>query len=93
MVHLRKGCQEDRRRRWLGRRLDARPFRLGVQALHKDLAAAYRQLLDYRYLENPPLLVVCDLDRFEIHTNFTNTRKRVYAFDLEGLASRPTSTS
>ena len=38
----------------------------------KDLAAAYTQLLQYREaLENPPLLVVCDLDRFEIHTNFT----------------------
>ena len=37
---------------------------------HKDLLAAYRQLLQYREdLENPPLLVVCDLDRFEVHTN------------------------
>ncbi|MFL5342695.1 MAG: type IIL restriction-modification enzyme MmeI [Gemmataceae bacterium] len=53
---------------------------------HKDLRAAFRQLLDYREdLENPPLLVVCDLNRFEIHTNFTNTRKAVYAFDLDGL--------
>ena len=42
----------------------------------KDLAAAYQQLLQYREaLDNPPLLVVCDLDRFEIHTNFTNTRR------------------
>ena len=41
---------------------------------HKDLKAAYSQLLQYREaLENPPLLVVCDLDRFEVHTNFTNT--------------------
>ncbi|HEX7378995.1 MAG TPA: type IIL restriction-modification enzyme MmeI, partial [Pirellulales bacterium] len=54
---------------------------------HKDLAAAYAQLLLYREaLENPPLLVVCDLDRFEIHTNFTGTAKRVYAFDLDHLA-------
>lgn len=54
---------------------------------HKDLAAAYKQLLQYREdLENPPLLVVCDLDRFEVHTNFTGTAKRVYAFDLAGLA-------
>jgi type II restriction/modification system DNA methylase subunit YeeA len=54
---------------------------------HKDLKAAYKQLLDYREdLENPPLLVVCDLDRFEVHTNFTNTPKRVYAFDLAALA-------
>jgi hypothetical protein len=54
---------------------------------HKDLAAAYEQLLRYREdLENPPLLVVCDLDRFEVHTNFTNTVKQVHAFDLGGLA-------
>ena len=54
---------------------------------HKNLAAAYGQLLLYREaLENPPLLVVCDLDRFEIHTNFTGTAKRVYAFDLDHLA-------
>jgi hypothetical protein len=31
-------------------------------------------------------LVVCDLDRFEIHTNFTGTAKRVYSFDLDHLA-------
>ena len=54
---------------------------------HKDLAAAYRQLLQYRNaLENPPLLVVCDLDRFEVHTNFTGTAEKVYAFNLDGLA-------
>jgi len=53
---------------------------------HKDLAAAYRQLNLYREaLENPPLLVVCDLDRFEIHTNFTGTAKQVHRFDLAGL--------
>jgi SAM-dependent methyltransferase len=54
---------------------------------HKDLKAAYSELLLYREaLDNPPLLVVCDLDRFEIHTNFTGTAKTVYAFDLDGLA-------
>jgi type II restriction/modification system DNA methylase subunit YeeA len=53
----------------------------------RDLQAAYNQLLQYREdLENPPLLVVCDLDRFEVHTNFTGTIKQVYAFDLDGLA-------
>jgi hypothetical protein len=53
---------------------------------HKNLAEAYKQLLQYREdLENPPLLLVCDLDRFEVHTNFTGTVKRVYAFDLAGL--------
>ena len=53
---------------------------------HKDLKAAYRQLQLYREsLDNPPLLVVCDLDRIEVHTNFTGCAKRVYAFDLETL--------
>src|SRR5690606_37895587 len=37
----------------------------------RDLEAAYRQLLDYRVsLHNPPLLIVCDIERFIIHTNF-----------------------
>ncbi len=48
---------------------------------HKDLAAAYQQLLQYREsLESPPLLVVTDLERFEIHTNFTGTVPHVYRF-------------
>lgn len=50
----------------------------------KDLAAAYEQLLRCREdLENPPLLVVSDLDRVEIHTNFTNTVTQIHRFDLE----------
>ena len=53
----------------------------------KDLRAAYRQLVDYKdALENPPLLVVCDLERFEIHTNFTNLSPVTYAFTLADLA-------
>ncbi|MXX48125.1 MAG: class I SAM-dependent DNA methyltransferase [Chloroflexi bacterium] len=52
-----------------------------------DLAAAYRQLLDYREdLESPPALVVSDMDRIEVHTNFTNTRPRVYEITLDDLA-------
>src|ERR1035441_6416779 len=52
----------------------------------KNLAKAYDQLNDYREeLGNPPLLVVCDLERFEVHTNFTATSKRVYAFSLDDL--------
>ena len=48
---------------------------------HKDLSAAYAQLQLYREsLGNPPLLVVCDFDRYEIHTNFNNTVKRIYSF-------------
>jgi len=57
---------------------------------HRDLNAAYRQLLDYKDdLENPPLLVVCDLDRFEVHTNFTGTKPKTYAFNLDDLATSP----
>jgi len=53
---------------------------------HKDLNVAYQQLLKYREdLENPPLLVVCDLELFEIHTNFTGTAKQVYRFSLDDL--------
>ena len=57
---------------------------------HKDLRAAYQQLLQYREaLDNPPLLVVCDLDRLEIHTNFSNTPAVVHSFDLQRLLTDP----
>ena len=61
---------------------------------HKDLKAAYKQINDYREdLGNPPLLVVCDLDSFDIHTNFTSTNKRVYKFNLSDLdRNQPTAT-
>jgi hypothetical protein len=61
---------------------------------HKDLNAAYVQLIDYREdLENPQLLVVCDQNRFEVHTAFPNRKKRVYSFPLDDLlANQPTST-
>lgn len=50
---------------------------------HKDLDKAYRQLQDYRVsLFNPPLLIVCDLDKFRIYTNFLNAEEVVYEFDL-----------
>jgi type II restriction/modification system DNA methylase subunit YeeA len=53
---------------------------------HKNLQKAYEQLNDYHEdLGNPPLLVVCDFERFEVHTKFTNERKRVYAFTLDDL--------
>jgi type II restriction/modification system DNA methylase subunit YeeA len=53
---------------------------------HKNLNVAYQQLLKYREdLENPPLLVVCDLELFEVHTNFTGTAKQVYRFSLDDL--------
>ena len=54
---------------------------------HADLRAAYRQLLDYREdLENPPALVVSDMDRIEVHTNFTGTRPAIHEVTLDDLA-------
>jgi type II restriction/modification system DNA methylase subunit YeeA len=52
----------------------------------KDLNAAFAQLQQYALaLENPPLLVVCDLNRFRIHTNWTNTVSQVHEFALDDL--------
>ncbi|MEO1165291.1 MAG: DNA methyltransferase [Chloroflexota bacterium] len=56
---------------------------------YKDLREAYDQLLQYReQLNNPPLLIVTDIQNWEIHTNFPNTEKRVYAFSNEEIATR-----
>src|SRR5664280_1272633 len=52
----------------------------------KDLRAAYLQLQGYRdALENPPLLVVSDLERIEVHTNFTGLSPRTYTVTLDDL--------
>jgi hypothetical protein len=49
----------------------------------KNLDEAYKQLLRYREsLLNPPLLVVCDFERFIIRTNFNGTVQEIYDFDL-----------
>jgi type II restriction/modification system DNA methylase subunit YeeA len=60
---------------------------------HKSLNLAYAQLVRYQGdLENPPLLVTCDQERFEVHTNFTSTRPLVYSFTLSDLlSSTPTA--
>ena len=53
---------------------------------HRDLDVAYHQLLKYREaLENPPLLVVCDMDCLVVHSNFTNTPHVVYEIPLEKM--------
>jgi type II restriction/modification system DNA methylase subunit YeeA len=47
----------------------------------KNLDEAYKQLLRYREsLLNPPLLVVCDFDRYIVKTNFNGTVQEVYEF-------------
>ncbi len=57
---------------------------------HKDLEAAYQQLLEYRPdLDNPPILVVSDMDRIVIRTNFTNTKTQVIEFTLADFRDSP----
>jgi hypothetical protein len=52
----------------------------------KNLDAAFGQLQQYALaLENPPLLVVCDLDHFVIRSNWTNTVSEKHEFRLEDL--------
>ena len=47
----------------------------------KNLDEAYKQLLRYREsLLNPPLLVVCDFDRYIIKTNFNGTVQVIHEF-------------
>ena len=61
-------------------------FALEYKGKHADLTKAYEQLLKYREnLQNPPLLIVCDLDTIVIHTNFTNTVKQVVTLTYEDL--------
>jgi len=53
---------------------------------HKDLGAAYDQLLQYRAdLDNPPLLVVCDMDIIRVHTNFNNAPTQTHEISLATL--------
>ncbi len=55
---------------------------------HADLTAAYAQLQQYApALENPPLLIVCDTQRFVIHTNFTNTPRVTHDFGIADLVA------
>ena len=54
---------------------------------HANLDAAFDQLRQYALaLENPPLLIVSDMGRFRIRTNWTNSVSRTHEFDLEDLA-------
>lgn len=53
----------------------------------RNLDAAFAQLQRYAIaLENPPLLIVSDMERFRIHTNWTNTVQDVIEIPLAELA-------
>ena len=57
----------------------------------KDLDTAFDQLRQYSLaLENPPLLIVSDMLRFRIRTNWTNSVSRTYEFGLDDLADAAT---
>ena len=56
-----------------------------------DLDAAFDQLRQYSLaLENPPLLIVSDMVRFRIRTNWTNSVSRTHEFELDDLANAST---
>ncbi len=53
---------------------------------HRNLDAAYQQLLLYKdSLGNPPLLITSDMEKILIHTNFTNTVKKVYTITFDTI--------
>ena len=56
-----------------------------------DLDAAFDQLRQYSLaLENPPLLIVSDMVRFRIRTNWTNSVSQTHEFELDDLADAST---
>ena len=51
-----------------------------------DLVAAFDQLRRYALaLDNPPLLIVSDMERFRIRTNWTGTESELHEFTLDDL--------
>ena len=53
---------------------------------NKDLDRAFAQLQQYAIaLDNPPLLIVSDMDRIIIHTNWTNTVQKIHTIALADL--------
>ena len=66
-------------------------FAWEYKSQHANLDAAFRQLRRYALaLENPPLLIVSDMLRFRIYTNWTNSVSRIHKFGLDDLADGPT---
>ena len=62
-------------------------FAWEYKSQHADLDAAFNQLRQYALaLENPPLLIVSDMARFRIRTNWTNSVSETHEFSLDDLA-------
>jgi type II restriction/modification system DNA methylase subunit YeeA len=61
-------------------------FAIEYKGPHGDLDKAYTQLLQYREsLDNPPLLIVSNIQSLVIHTNFTGTAKKIVTITLDDL--------
>ncbi len=61
-------------------------FAWEYKSKHKDLNAALKQLQLYAIaLQNPPLLVVSDMETIVIHTNFTNTVQEIHVITLDDI--------
>ena len=61
-------------------------FAWEYKAPGRSLDAALKQLMMYALpLENPPLLVVSDRQRIEVHTHFTGTPSECHVFALQDL--------
>jgi len=58
---------------------------------HKSLTAAFAQLQQYTpVLENPPLLIVSDMESIEVHTNWTATVPVVHRLSIDDLRNADT---
>lgn len=63
-------------------------FAIEYKGKHGSLSKALQQVQRYALaLENPPLLVVCDLNNLQIHTNFTNTVCEIHTIALEEIST------
>ena len=61
-------------------------FAVEYKKRHANLGAALKQLLNYvGALANPPLLLTCDTDRIEIHTNWNDLVSTTIVIKLEEL--------
>src|SRR5260221_9693102 len=67
---------------WRGR------FAWEYKGARRNLVEAYAQLKQYAdALENPPLLIVSDMQEIRVHTNFTNTIAQQHVIPLIDLRS------
>jgi len=61
-------------------------FGWAYKSEHESFLAAYQRLLQHcGDLANPPILVVCDLQTFEVHTKFPGTPEQFITFGLDDL--------